>query len=31
LVALVNHAGLTLDGEKTDILPYQVFLVFQKP
>jgi SAM-dependent methyltransferase len=31
LVSLVSHAGLTLDGEKTEILPYQVFLVFKKP
>ena len=31
LVSLVSKAGLTLDGEKNEILPYQVFLVFRKP
>ena len=31
LVSLVTKAGLALDGEKRDILPYQVFLVFRKP
>ena len=31
LVTLANQAGLKLDGEKLDILPYQVFLVFRKP
>ena len=31
LVTLANQAGLKLDGEKLNILPYQVFLVFGKP
>jgi ubiquinone/menaquinone biosynthesis C-methylase UbiE len=31
LVSLANQAGLRLDGEKLNILPYQVFLVFKKP
>jgi SAM-dependent methyltransferase len=31
LVSLASKAGLVLDGEKRDILPYQVFLVFRKP
>ncbi len=31
LVSLANQAGLRLDGEKLNILPYQVFLVFNKP
>ena len=31
LVTLGTQAGLTLDGEKLNILPYQVFLVFRKP
>ena len=31
LIAIASKAGLTLDGEKTKILPYQVFLVFRKP
>ena len=31
LVSLATKAGLALDGEKLDILPYQVFLVFRKP
>jgi SAM-dependent methyltransferase len=30
LLALANKAGLTFDSEKLKILPYQVFLVFQK-
>ncbi len=31
LVSLATKAGLALDGEKPNILPYQVFLVFRKP
>ena len=31
LVSLASQAGLTLDSEKKEILPYQVFLVFKKP
>jgi SAM-dependent methyltransferase len=31
LVALVNKAGLVLTAEQADLLPYQTFLVFQKP
>jgi SAM-dependent methyltransferase len=31
LIALAKKAGLTLDGEKPKLLPYQVFLVFRKP
>ena len=31
LIDLASKAGLTLDGEKTKILPYQVFLVLRKP
>jgi ubiquinone/menaquinone biosynthesis C-methylase UbiE len=30
LIELVNQAGLTLEAEKADLLPYQVFLVFRK-
>jgi len=30
LVSLAKAAGLKLDGEKNEILPYQVFLVFTK-
>ena len=30
MVELVNRAGLALEGEKPDLLPYQVFLVFRK-
>jgi SAM-dependent methyltransferase len=30
MVELVNQAGLALEGEKPDLLPYQVFLVFRK-
>ncbi|MBN1606425.1 MAG: hypothetical protein JW940_07310 [Polyangiaceae bacterium] len=25
------RAGLILDGERKDVLPYQVFLLFKKP
>ncbi len=31
LIDLASKAGLTLDGEKTKLLPYQVLLVFRKP
>jgi 2-polyprenyl-3-methyl-5-hydroxy-6-metoxy-1,4-benzoquinol methylase len=31
LVRLVTAAGLVLDGEKRDLLPYQTFLIFRKP
>jgi len=31
LVRLVTAAGLALDGEQVDLLPYQTFLVFRKP
>jgi SAM-dependent methyltransferase len=31
LVALAQAAGLLLAGERPDLLPYQSFLVFQKP
>jgi SAM-dependent methyltransferase len=31
LVSLANKAGLALDAEKLNFLPYQVFLVFRKP
>jgi SAM-dependent methyltransferase len=31
IVKLVTAAGLVLDGEKPDLLPYQTFLVFRKP
>ena len=31
LVELVRGAGFVLDSERTDLLPYQVFLVFRKP
>jgi 2-polyprenyl-3-methyl-5-hydroxy-6-metoxy-1,4-benzoquinol methylase len=31
LVALVTGAGLVLDSEKPELLPYQTFLVFRKP
>ena len=31
LITLATRAGLTFDGEKIKILPYQVFLVFRKP
>jgi hypothetical protein len=30
LVELVTQAGLALEAEKADLLPYQVFLVFRK-
>ncbi len=30
LIELVSRAGLALEGEKPDLLPYQVFLVFRK-
>ena len=30
LIALATGAGLVLDSEKTDLLPYQTFLVFRK-
>jgi len=30
LVELVSQAGLPFESEKTDLLPYQVFLVFRK-
>ena len=31
LLSLFNTAGLTLESEKPDLLPYQVFLIFRKP
>jgi SAM-dependent methyltransferase len=31
LVDLVTKAGLVLDSEQADLLPYQTFLVFRKP
>lgn len=31
LIRLVTAAGLTLEAEKPDLLPYQSFLVFRKP
>jgi SAM-dependent methyltransferase len=31
LITIATKAGLTLDGEKPKLLPYQVFLVFRKP
>ena len=31
LVRLVTQAGLTLESEPKQLLPYQVFLVFRKP
>ena len=31
LVELATRAGFVLDSERTDLLPYQVFLVFRKP
>ena len=31
LLELMSQAGLALEAEKTDVLPYQVFLVFRKP
>ncbi len=30
LIELVSQAGLHLEGEQADLLPYQVFLVFRK-
>jgi len=30
VVTLATGAGLALDGEKPDLLPYQTFLVFRK-
>jgi hypothetical protein len=30
LVALASDAGLVLDSEKPDLLPYQTFLVYRK-
>jgi hypothetical protein len=30
LVTLATDAGLVLDGEKPNLLPYQTFLVFRK-
>jgi len=30
LIELVGQAGLALEGEKADVLPYQLFLVFRK-
>jgi hypothetical protein len=30
LIELVSQAGLPLEAEKADLLPYQVFLVFRK-
>ena len=30
LIELVSLAGLSLESEKADLLPYQVFLVFRK-
>jgi hypothetical protein len=31
LIDLATKAGLALDGEKSKLLPYQVFLVFRRP
>lgn len=31
VLALASHAGLTLREDRTDLLPYQTFLVFGKP
>jgi SAM-dependent methyltransferase len=31
LLSLATQAGLRFDGEKANLLPYQLFLVFQKP
>lgn len=31
LLPLANAAGLTLDAEKADLLPYQTFLILRKP
>jgi len=31
LIKLVTAAGLVLDGEKPDLLPYQTFMAFRKP
>jgi hypothetical protein len=31
LIELATNAGLVLDKEKPDLLPYQTFLVFRKP
>jgi SAM-dependent methyltransferase len=31
LIRLVTAAGFTLDGEKSDLLPYQYLLTFRKP
>jgi 2-polyprenyl-3-methyl-5-hydroxy-6-metoxy-1,4-benzoquinol methylase len=30
LIELVSQAGLSLEAEKADLLPYQLFLVFRK-
>jgi ubiquinone/menaquinone biosynthesis C-methylase UbiE len=30
LVTLATNAGLVLDGERPDLLPYQTFMVFRK-
>ena len=30
LIELVSQAGLPLEAEKADLLPYQLFLVFRK-
>jgi hypothetical protein len=31
LIDLAKNAGLALDVDKPDLLPYQTFLVFRKP
>jgi hypothetical protein len=31
MIKLVTDAGLTLASERADLLPYQTFLVFQRP
>lgn len=31
LLSLFNSAGFSLDSEKPDLLPYQVFLIFRRP
>lgn len=31
LVSLAGNAGLSFEGEKVNLLPYQVYLVFRKP
>ena len=31
IVRIMAPAGLVLDAERADLLPYQTFLVFRKP